>query len=445
MAKEKKEKTRMTQRQKMLFSIIMIGSFFEGFDDALINIALPYISETFNLDDLMRGYILSIIAVGTVVAFVATRLADNIGRRPVYLFCVFGYAICSLLTAFTPVLWMFVTCQFVARVFLIGCWSLGYVILCEEFQAANRGWAVGRFQLIAVFGALLIGILLPVVVGTGVGPEGWRILFAVGAVPIIPVFLLRKRLPETEAFLQRKADAAAGILPEKTNFFEVWKKPWRKYLLIMGFVWIFMYFGIKGSLNFFSTRVVTELSWEPLMITIAIASATILGIFIIGLNGKLLDILGRKKAALLIISLGVVTSVITFMATNFYVIIVFNVVSTGCLNSFLMVGSTLTNELFPTSVRSTAMAWANNIFGRIGQIVVPSFVGILSFVFMTYLGDAASLGHALAVAMLMPLISLALIMFFLPETRNRNLVGEDIDEEASLEAVPDEPALPTES
>ena len=423
----KKEKLKMTPRQKGLFPIIILGAFFEGFDDGLINIALPYIKLSFDLDDQMAGFMLSIIAIGTVVAFVASRLADSVGRRPVFLWCVYGYSIASLLTAFAPWLWLFITFQFIARIFLIGCWSVGYVILCEEFKAENRGWAVGRFQLVAVFGALLVGLLLPLVVGGGeAGTEvaerwpTWQILFMVGALPLIPTLIFRKKLPETEAFLLRKQQAAEGTLPEKTDFFEVWKAPHRKFIIIMSLVWFFFYFGIKGSLNFFSTRVVEELHWLPSDITIAVASATIIGIFIIGLNGKLLDILGRKKAALLIISLGVATSFTTFMLDNYWAIIIFNVVATGCLNSFLMIGSTLTNELFPTQIRGNAMAWANNIFGRIGQILVPTFIGTLTL-WMT-------LGHAIAIAMLFPLISLFLIMAFLPETSKRSLIGDGSEE-----------------
>jgi putative MFS transporter len=188
-------------------------------------------------------------------------------------------------------------------------------------------------------------------------------------------------------------------------------------------VWFFFYFGIKGSLNFFSTRVVLELGWVPTDITIAVLSATVVGVFLIGLNGKLLDILGRKKAAVLIILVGVATSVATFLSNNFWTIIIFNVVATGCLNSFLMVGSTLTNELFPTQIRASAMAWANNIFGRIGQIIVPTFIGTLAL-WMT-------LGQAIAVAMVLPLISLLLILAFLPETSKRSLIENSAGEASS--------------
>jgi len=462
MAKEKKEKTRMTQRQKHLFWIIILGSFFEGLDDSLVNIALPYIGLTFGFakKDLLTGIVtinedfatilLAIIGIGTVVAFLMSRLADRIGRRPVFLWCVYGYSICTLLTAIVSMpffvgstselghtvgilgqnggLYAFAFFQFVARIFLIGSWSVGYVILTEEFAAKDRGFATGRFQLAAVFGGLLVGILIMFFIPkTTIDGYGWQWLYMIGAIPMIPVFLLRKWLPETEAFLQRKQSLPAGVSPAKdASFMEVWKKPHRKYLIIMSVVWFFFYFGIKGQLNLFSTRVVADLSWAPSDITLAVATATIIGIFIIGINGKLLDILGRKKAALLIILVGVATSFATFMLEVKIPIIVVNVIATGCLNSYLMIGSTITNELFPTKVRASAMAWANNIFGRVGQIGVPIFVGILaSTSYLGFSGAGLGWGNALAIAMLLPLISLFLLMVFVPETSKKSIAEID--------------------
>jgi|GEM_PF-221178 len=453
---EKKDKNKMSKRQFRLFWIIILASFFEGLDDSLVNIALPYIGLTFGFSEhgsriaengeiineiivnpTIATTLLAVIGIGTVVAFLMSRLADRVGRRPVFLWCVYGYSICSLGTAFVSMpfildpsvgIYAFVFLQFVARIFLIGCWSVGYVILCEEFDAQNRGFATGRFQLAAVFGGLAVGILIMFFIPAGtIDGFGWQWLYVIGAIPLIPVFFLRKWLPETKAFLQRQEGLANGTIKEDVRFTEVLKKPHRKYLIIMSVVWFFFYFGIKGQLNLFSTRVVEDLQWVPSDITIAVASATIIGIFIIALNGKLLDILGRKKAALLIVLVGVCMSFLTFMSTDKVAIIVFNVVATGCLNSFLMIGSTITNELFPTKIRSSAMAWANNIFGRVGQIIVPLFVGALvaGSVGGIALGFSLSWGHALAIAMLLPLISLTLIMVFIPETSRRSI--EDID------------------
>ncbi|CDX04659.1 Arabinose efflux permease protein [Desulfitobacterium hafniense] len=399
----------LTPRQKAMWPILILGAFFEGFDDALINIALPYIKADFALSTQMSGYALSIIALGTMVAFFVSRMADTIGRRKIFLTCVYMYSLCSLLTAFSPTIQVFIFFQFVARIFLIGCWSVGYVILCEEFATEHRGKAVGRFQLTAVFGALLIGILLPVFTRFGLS---WRSLYVVGALPMIPVFLMRNRLPETEAFLQVQAEKKQGNLLRKEDFFGPWRGPFTKYMVVMCLVWVFLYFGVKGTLNFFSLRVVNELSWTPNMVSLGLVLQTLTGIFVIAMNGKMMDVIGRKRAATMIILIGCVFSVLTFTLKSFYPVLVCSIISAGFVNSFLIVGSTLTNELFPTEIRANAMAWSNNIVGRLGQIIVPTAVTTMAL----WLG----LGNATAVAVALPLLSLILILIFLPETGRKN-------------------------
>ncbi|MFF2480062.1 MFS transporter [Paenibacillus sp. NPDC058071] len=401
-----KTKFTMNSRQKMLWPILILGAFFEGFDDAVLSIALPYIVDDYNISTQMSGYALSIVAIGTMVAFFVSRMADKVGRRNVYLASVYSYSVLSLLTAFAPNIDVFIFLQFAARIFLISSWSVGYIILCEEFDPEHRGSAVGRFQLTAVFGALLIGILLPVITKLGLS---WRVLYVVGAFPLIPVFLLRNRLPETEAFLRLQEERKLGKqqLP-KEAFFAPWKKPFLLYTVIMSLVWVFLYFGIKGTLNFFTLRAVDELNWTPTMVSIGLLTQTVTGMLVIAMNGKLMDRIGRKRAAAIIISVGCVSSVLMFTLHNFYAVLFSSIVAAGFVNSFLIVGSTITNELFPTEIRAGAMAWSNNIVGRLGQILVP--------VTVTMLALSLGLGNAAALAVSLPLLSLLLILFFLPET-----------------------------
>lgn len=397
-----------TERQRNLWPILILGAFFEGFDDALVNIALPYIQADFGMSTQLTGYALSIIAFGTMVAFFVSRLADTLGRRKIFLTCVYMYSICSLLTAFAPTATIFIFIQFVARIFLIGCWSVGYVIICEEFSAEHRGTAVGRFQLTAVLGALLIGILLPVFTKIGLS---WRALYVAGAFPLIPVLLMNKRLPETEAFLRLQEEKKQGKRQEKEDFFGAWRNPFTKYMVVMCLIWFFLYFGIKGTLNFFSLRVVNELSWTPNMVSLGLVLQTLTGIFIIAMNGKMMDAIGRKRAATIIIIVGCLFSVLTFTLKSFYLVLICSIISAGFVNSFLIVGSTITNELFPTEIRANAMAWSNNIVGRMGQIIVPTAVTTMA----VWLG----LGNATAAAVALPLVSLILLLLFIPETGKR--------------------------
>ncbi|HBV87962.1 MAG TPA: MFS transporter [Desulfosporosinus sp.] len=401
-----KEKFKMTDRQKKMWPILILGIFFEGFDDAALNFVLPYITQEFQLTTEVVGYALSLVGIGALCAFFIVRMADKVGRRPIFLGCVYLFSICSLLTVFMPNIYMIVAVQFLARVFLIGCWSIGYTILSEEFSSDNLGAVSGLYQMTAVLGALTIALLLPLVLKLGFT---WRALYLIGALPLIPAFIYRKNLPETQPFLELQKQKKAGIKQPKEDFFAVWKKPHAKYILVMSLVWLFLYFGIKGSLNFLTMRLVMELAWTPSMVSITILSQTLAGMVIINLNGRLLDKLGRKGAALVIISVGVAATIVQFNVQSFYAVIFFGMIAAGFVNSFLIVASTLTNELFPTELRANATAWSNNIIGRLGQILVPSMIGGLTM--------SMSIGHSVSIAMLMPLISLMLIFVFLPETK----------------------------
>lgn len=411
MASSEKQKNKLVlnQRQKKLSVILMIGIFFEGFDDALVNIALPYITADFGITTQEVGFALSIVGMGTLFSFFLVRLADNMGRRPIFLFSIIAYTLCSLITAFSPSMNFLVFWQFLARIFLIGCWSLGYVIISEEFEVHQRGQVSSIFQAGAVFGALLLSILLPVLSAFGLN---WRAMYVIGALPLIPVIIFHKWLPETEMFLNAKKEKEMGIeSATKNNFFEVWKPQYRKYLIVMALVWVFLYFGVKGSLNFFSLHVVSELGWTSGMVSIALITQTLAGMIIIGLNGKLIDKVGRRKGATIIIVIGSFAAAALFLLKDFYAIVFMGILSAGFTNSFLMVASTITNELFPTEVRANAMAWSNNIVGRLGQVAVPSVVGFLS----VYI----SLHYAVAFAVMLPLIGLILILTFIPETKGK--------------------------
>jgi putative MFS transporter len=137
------------------------------------------------------------------------------------------------------------------------------------------------------------------------------------------------------------------------------------------------------------------------------------GILIIALNGKLMDRIGRKRAAAIIITVGCIFSVFVFTLHHFYAVLICSMIASGFVNSFLIVGSTLTNELFPTEIRAGAMAWTNNIVGRLGQILVPTVVSTLAL--------SLGLGNAVALAVSLPLISLILILVFIQETGKRSI------------------------
>jgi putative MFS transporter len=75
--------------------------------------------------------------------------------------------------------------------------------------------------------------------------------------------------------------------------------------------------------------------------------------------------------------------------------------------------NTFTTELFPTELRGDAFAWSNNLIGRIGYWLSPIVVGALA--------QGIGWGPVLRVSVVFPLLALALLLYFLPETRATEL------------------------
>ena len=139
-----KVKFTLNERQKRMMPLVMIGAFFEGFDFMVINLALPFITSDFNLNDQTASFTVSAVAVGTLLAFFVVRLADRWGRRPIFLWSVIIYSFLSLVTAFSPNVEFFIVCQFLARVFLVTCWAVGFIFYDRGICSGNARPS-GRF------------------------------------------------------------------------------------------------------------------------------------------------------------------------------------------------------------------------------------------------------------------------------------------------------------
>lgn len=399
-------KFRLTQRQKLLFPVIMCGAFFEGFDFMVVNLALPFISRDMGLDTRSAGLALSTIAIGTLVAFFVVRLGDRVGRKPVFIWSVVLYSALSLATAFTPNIQYFIVCQFFARIFLVAVWATGFIVIAEEFSVEMRGRALGMFQAAAAIGAVFPSIFISLLANTALG---WRGLYIIGALPLFVVLFLGRNFHETERFHKARAADEAG-----PGFFAVFQRPYRKFIIIVSALWVFIYICYTSSMSFFSYRVVNDLGWAEGRVGLTTAVAYLIGLAGYYLAGKLLDSIGRKPTAVIFFLGGSIGTICAFQATSYTWVLISLIVGTFFVGVFTVIGASFTNELFPTAIRANATAWGNNIVGRMGQILAPGLVGFLAL-------PLGGVGNAVSLLALGPLAAALLVIFFLPETRNREM------------------------
>ncbi|MEM2346463.1 MAG: MFS transporter [Nitrososphaerota archaeon] len=396
-------KFKLNERQRKFVPIVSLGAFFEGFDFMIISIILPYITRDYSITDETAAFVIASVTVGTILAFFFVRMADKVGRRPIFIYSVIIYSALSCATAVAPDIIIFTIFQFIARIFLVTCWAVGYIIMSEEFESEQRGRAIALFQSLAAVGAIFPSVLLPIVAIT---PLHWRGLYLVGGIPLFIMPFVAKRVFETQRFLEIKKGKTVESAP---SLFEVFKKEYRGTLIVTMSIWYFVYLCYIGAMYFFAQRVVRELGWTETMLGVTTSIAFSVGLLGYAIIGKLLDTLGRKKASYIAFTGGAVFTIATFQATEFYIVALLVVITVLFLGTFTVVAGTITNELFPTEIRGTAMAWGNNIVGRLGQVSAPLLVGLL----LTPLGG---IGNAVSLLALGPMIASVIIALFVPET-----------------------------
>ncbi len=392
----------LSSYHKGLLGMLVAITFFEGYDFLIISLVLPFVSRDFGISTSGAGLAVSVISIGTILAFMVISLADRFGRRPVFIITIFLYALFSGLTAFTKTIELFVACQFLARVFLTAEWALASIIIAEEFPVSHRGLGIAAVQCAAAVGAVGAALLLPVASKLGLD---WRALYLFGTAPVLLAIVAGRRLRET-ALWERKKDSG-------TNFFKVMAHPYRRDMITVMFIWLFTYLNYTAAQTFWTYFAVNERGWDEYQVSRAVATAYLIGISGFLAAGRCMDRFGRRTTAYLFFILGSMCTAWAFNASGPWMYVSLTAL-TFFIGAYLPISSAFTTELFPTELRATAMAWGNNLFGRVGMVLAPGLAGFMA-------APAGGIGNAVTIIGAAPLISVVLIYFLLRETKDVNL------------------------
>ena len=145
------------------------------------------------------GVLQAVINSGTILAYVVVRFASTWGRKRVLTLTVLGYAARASLTGFAPNMWVFGAAQCAARVFLIGEWATGLVIVAEEFPKERRGFGIATVSATSGVGSI---VCVPVIAYLTHTSWTWRLPLFVGVLPLLLVAWARRDLRETKRFVE---------------------------------------------------------------------------------------------------------------------------------------------------------------------------------------------------------------------------------------------------
>jgi sugar porter (SP) family MFS transporter len=193
--------------------ISALGGYLFGFDFAVISGALPFLRNVFALTDWWEGFLTGSLALGCMAGcLLAGSLADRYGRKIGLMTAALLFACSSLGMALAPSFPVFIVTRAAAGVGVGMASMLSPLYIAEISPAAVRGRNVAINQLTIVVGILITNLVNYFLAGRG--PEAWRWMFGLGAVPSSLFLLGVLWLPESPRWLMKagRKDEALRVL-----------------------------------------------------------------------------------------------------------------------------------------------------------------------------------------------------------------------------------------
>jgi sugar porter (SP) family MFS transporter len=184
-----------------------------GFDIAVINGALLFLKQQFNLNEVQTGIAAGSLLAGCVLgAAIGGWLSDRFGRKRILLFSAALFALSSLGAALPHNLPQFAAARFAGGIAIGIASLLAPLYIAEVSPAAIRGRLVSLNQMAIVTG-ILLSYLVSWVFSFQV-ENGWRWMFAIAAVPSLAFFIGLFFVPESPRWLveMSREPEALGIL-----------------------------------------------------------------------------------------------------------------------------------------------------------------------------------------------------------------------------------------
>jgi len=302
----------MTPSQSKLATVLRVtsGNFLEMFDFFLFGFYASYIAKAFfPADSEFASLMLTFMTFGAgflmrpLGAVILGSYVDRVGRRKGLIVTLAIMAVGTVLIAFVP---GYATIGLLAPVLvLIGRLLQGFsagvelggvsVYLSEMAPPNQKGfyvsWQSGSQQVAIVVAALIGYILNTTLMPQAMTDWGWRIPFFVGSLIVPFIFIIRRSLQETEAFLARKHH------PTMSEIFNSIVSNW--WIVLAGMLLVVMttvsFYLITVYTPTFGKNVLKLSITDSLIVTFCVA---ISNLFWLPVMGAVSDRVGRRPILL---------------------------------------------------------------------------------------------------------------------------------------------------
>jgi len=194
---------RLTASQRHAFLASFLGWSLDSLDFFLLVFCIPAIATEFHasIPAVAEAVFLTLV-FRPAGALLFGAMADKWGRKPTLMVNILAYSAVELSCAFAPSLPVLLVLRALFGIAMGGVWGVGAALAFESLPKEGRGifsgllqegYAVGYLLAAAAFGLLFHWI-------------GWRGLFIVGAAPALVAFFVERKVDESPAWLEARAN-----------------------------------------------------------------------------------------------------------------------------------------------------------------------------------------------------------------------------------------------
>ncbi len=418
-----------TGRHYSILALSWAGWLFDFYDLVLFSFLLVPIRQDLGLTDtqlsLLLGASLGATAVGGVIF---GWMADRFGRKPVLSITILTYSLGTLLCGLAPGLGALLLFRVITGLGVGGEWATGQTLVGETFPAKLRA----RFAAVMQTGAP-VGVGLAAIVGGFLEPflsakfgvhYGWRLCFLASAAPALLVVAIRKIMPESDVWTESRRQLKSGASASRTFLKTLSQDRVIRRFFVLGLVLAVT----DMSAYWFTYLWMPKYLYDNLGFSMARSGAWILVTQAGGLLGYLsfgaiADWKGRRLAYTLysfVWAAGLLSvtwfwsSLAAYPAAALFCMFLIGV-GTGNFSGY----GPIFSELFPTSIRNTAMGAAYNL-ARGVQFITPLVITWVAA--SSSAGAERGLGRGISIGAFFA-VATGLWVWTLPETRGTRITA----------------------
>ncbi|HYL45092.1 MAG TPA: MFS transporter [Ktedonobacteraceae bacterium] len=444
-----------------------MGFFTDAYDLFIIGVALAILTPLWHLTALQVSLLGSTSLISAALGAITFGwLADHLGRKFIYGYELIVLAIGAIASALAPNVIFLLVFRFILGLGIGGDYPVSATLMSEYSNRRDRGKLITMVFSMQGLGLILGPLVAIILLLAGINHDiTWRIMLALGAVPALGTFYLRRHIAETPRFalaiqgnledatrtvdmVTKKTNGRSPVAPEKPAK-PAARQPKRSWLYLLttprylrwligtAGAWFLLDIAYYGT-TISSPLVLKTLNSHANLVTnmfytlIIFVVAALPGYIVAALT---IDRLGRKWIQCVGFAMMTLAYGLIFVAPALSSITLPFLLVYGLSYFFTEFGPNVTTfvypaEIFPVMVRTTA----HGIAAALGK--VGAFIGAFAFPYLLF---NFHLQGAMAAAAVVSLAGLVLTVVTLPEPNQRSL--EEISDEHNVRAAHEEREL----